>query len=128
MWHIDTTVIRLLDGIRACLHAVIDNYSGRILTCWVADTFAPVNSVAVLLEASRGATPSETTQVRVGRRGRREREHPWRSPRSILRRLEELRGIRDLDETPVEEQRGPDRTTEFAGAVRRSGSASRRHG
>jgi putative transposase len=26
MWHIDTTVIRLLDGTRAYLHAVIDNF------------------------------------------------------------------------------------------------------
>jgi transposase InsO family protein len=54
MWHIDTTVIRLLDGTRAYLHAVIDNFSRRILAWRVADTFAPVNSVAVLLEASRG--------------------------------------------------------------------------
>jgi len=30
MWHIDTTVIRLLDGTRAYLHAVIDNFSRRI--------------------------------------------------------------------------------------------------
>jgi hypothetical protein len=29
----------------------------------VADTFAPVNSVAVLVEANRTATPSETTPV-----------------------------------------------------------------
>jgi hypothetical protein len=29
----------------------------------VADTFAPVNSVVVLVDASRGATPSETTPV-----------------------------------------------------------------
>jgi transposase InsO family protein len=57
MWHIDTTVIRLLDGTRAYLHAVIDNFSRRILAWQVADTFAPVNSVAVPLEASRGAWP-----------------------------------------------------------------------
>ena len=63
MWHIDTTVIRLLDGTRAYLHAVIDNFSRRILAWRVADTFAPVNSVAVLLDASRGATPSDTTPV-----------------------------------------------------------------
>jgi transposase InsO family protein len=56
-WNIDTTVIRLLDGARPYLHAVIDNLSRRILAWRVADTFAPVNSVAVLLEASRGATP-----------------------------------------------------------------------
>src|SRR4029450_4160586 len=63
MWHIDTTVIRLLDGTRAYVHAVIDNFSRRILAWRVADTFAPVNSVAVLVEASRGATPSKTTPV-----------------------------------------------------------------
>jgi putative transposase len=63
MWHIDTTVIRLLDGTRAYLHAVIDNFSRRILAWRVAETFAPVNSVAVLLDASRAAAPSETTPV-----------------------------------------------------------------
>jgi hypothetical protein len=62
MWHIDTTVIRL-DGTRAYLHAVIDNFSRRILAWRVAETFAPVNSVAVLVEASRGVTSSETTPV-----------------------------------------------------------------
>ena len=78
MWHIDTTVIRLLDGTRAYLHAVIDNFSRRILAWRVADTFAPVNSVAVLLDASRGATPSDDHTGRVGGCGRRERERPGR--------------------------------------------------
>jgi transposase InsO family protein len=63
MWHIDTTVIRLLDGTRAYLHAVIDNFSRRTLAWRVAETFAVENSVAVLLDASRGATPSETPPV-----------------------------------------------------------------
>jgi hypothetical protein len=63
MWHIDTTVIRLLDGTRAYLHAVIDNFSRRILAWRVADTFASVNSVAVLLEAGRGATRSASAPV-----------------------------------------------------------------
>ena len=58
-----TTVIRLLDGTRAYLHAVIDNFSRRILAWRVADTFAPVNTVAVLIDASRGATSSDTTPV-----------------------------------------------------------------
>jgi len=31
MWHLGTTVIRLLDGTRAYVHAVIDNFSRRIL-------------------------------------------------------------------------------------------------
>jgi len=63
MWHIDTTVIRLLDGTRAYLHAVIDNFSRRILAWRVGDTFAPANSVAVLLEASRAATRSACVPV-----------------------------------------------------------------
>ena len=63
MWHIDTTVIRLLDGTRAYLHAVIDNFSRRILAWRVAETFAPGSSVAVLLDASRAATLSDTAPV-----------------------------------------------------------------
>jgi transposase InsO family protein len=63
MWHIDTTVIRLLDGTRAYLHAVIDNFSRRILGWRVSDTFAPVNSVSVLLDASRAAAPSDAIPV-----------------------------------------------------------------
>jgi transposase InsO family protein len=63
MWHIDTTVIRLLDGTRAYLHAVIDNFSRRVLAWRVADTFAPGNTVAVLLEATRGMTRSASAPV-----------------------------------------------------------------
>jgi len=63
MWHIDTTVIRLLDGTRAYLHAVIDNFSRRILAWRVADAFAPVNSVTALLDPSRAAAPSDTIPV-----------------------------------------------------------------
>jgi transposase InsO family protein len=51
-----------LDGTRAYLHAVIDNFSRRILAWRVADTFAPVTSVAVL-EASRGATRTASAPV-----------------------------------------------------------------
>jgi hypothetical protein len=63
MWHIDTTVIRLLDGTRAYLHAVIDNFSRRVLAWRVAETFAPMNSVTVLLDATRGAVGSTTAPV-----------------------------------------------------------------
>jgi putative transposase len=63
MWHVATTVIRLLDGTRAYLHAVIDNFSRRVLAWRVADRFAPVNSVAVLLDASRGSIRPTTTPV-----------------------------------------------------------------
>jgi transposase InsO family protein len=56
-------VQRTGDGTRASLHAVIDNVSRRILAWRVADTFAPVNSVAVLLGASRGTTRSASAPV-----------------------------------------------------------------
>jgi putative transposase len=49
MWHIDATVIRLLDGTRAYLHAVTDNFSRRILAWRVADTFAPVGLEMAIL-------------------------------------------------------------------------------
>lgn len=62
-WHIDTSVIRLLDGTRIYLHAVIDNFSRRILAWRVAETFAPANSVAVLLKTARFATSAETPMV-----------------------------------------------------------------
>ena len=77
MWPIDMTVIRLLDGTRASLHAVIDNFSRRILAWRVADTFSPVNSVTVLLDASHAAAPSDSTPVVVGC-GRRERQRAGR--------------------------------------------------
>ncbi len=52
IWHVDTTVIRLLDGTRAYLHAVIDNFSRRILAWKVASTFDPDSTAELLLTAS----------------------------------------------------------------------------
>lgn len=62
LWHIDTTVIRLLDGTRAYRHAVIDNDSRRILAWRVADRATAANSVAVLMEANGQATSPESTR------------------------------------------------------------------
>ena len=59
MWHIDTTVIRLLDGTRAYLHAVIDNFSRRILAWQVADTFGTGEAVPADLR-SRAAAARRT--------------------------------------------------------------------
>jgi transposase InsO family protein len=53
IWHIDTTVIRLLDGTRAYLHAVLDNVSRRILAWRASDRLDPANTVSVLVEASQ---------------------------------------------------------------------------
>ena len=54
-WHIDTTVVRLIDGAKAYVHAVIHNFSRRILAYRVADCFDIANSFAVLVEAAQGA-------------------------------------------------------------------------
>jgi transposase InsO family protein len=53
-WHIDTTLIRLLDGSRAYLHAVIDNFSRRILGWKVTPTFDPAATAEILLAAAKG--------------------------------------------------------------------------
>ncbi len=44
IWHVDTTLIRLLDGSRAYLHAVVDNFSRRILAWKAAESFHPAVS------------------------------------------------------------------------------------
>ena len=58
IWHVDATLIRLLDGSRAYLHAVIDNYSRRILAWRVAESFDPEATAQILLEATRNMTSS----------------------------------------------------------------------
>jgi len=57
-WHVDITLVRLLDGTRAYIHAVIDNFSRRILSFRVADRFDLGNAIAVLLDAARNAVAS----------------------------------------------------------------------
>ena len=54
-WHIDTTVIRLLDGTKVYLHAVIDNFSRRILAWKVADRQRPATTCEILVAAAREA-------------------------------------------------------------------------
>ena len=49
---VDTTVIRLLDGTKAYVHAVIDNFSRRILAFRVSERFEVANTVAVLADAA----------------------------------------------------------------------------
>lgn len=58
LWHVDATVIRLLDNTRAYVHAVIDNFSRKILAWTVSRRLEPGNTVAVLLEAASSARPS----------------------------------------------------------------------
>jgi putative transposase len=51
LWHVDTTVIRLLDGTKTYLHAVIDNFSRRILAWRVNERFDPGVTAELLVEA-----------------------------------------------------------------------------
>jgi len=54
LWHIDKTVIRIVDGTRVCLHAVIDNFSRRILAWRVIEAFGEWTSANLLVAAGRG--------------------------------------------------------------------------
>ena len=54
-WHIDATVIRLLDGTKVYLHAVIDNFSRRILAWKVAEKLKPATTCEILVAAAREA-------------------------------------------------------------------------
>jgi len=50
--HLDVTIIRLLDGTRAYLHAVIDNYSRRILSWTLEDRLGAGGTCQILREAA----------------------------------------------------------------------------
>ena len=51
-WHIDVTAVKLLDGTRAYVHGVIDNYSRKILAWRVVARLEPGTTRAVLEEAA----------------------------------------------------------------------------
>jgi putative transposase len=53
-WHIDVSVIRLLDGTRTYLHAIIDNFSRRILAWKLTLRLEPQTTCEVLTEAAKG--------------------------------------------------------------------------
>lgn len=69
LWHVDTTVIRLLDGTKVYLHAVIDNFSRRILAWRVTDTFAVATTVAILRDAVQGAVARQQPPTLVADAG-----------------------------------------------------------
>jgi len=66
IWHVDMSVIRLLDGTRAYLHAIIDNFSRRILAWKVAPTFDPGCTAELLLTASAGMVDETPTILTDG--------------------------------------------------------------
>ncbi|HEX7500735.1 MAG TPA: DDE-type integrase/transposase/recombinase [Polyangia bacterium] len=52
-WHIDVTILKLLDGTKAYLHAAIDNYSRKVLAWTVAARLEPIATCQVLLAAGK---------------------------------------------------------------------------
>jgi putative transposase len=65
LWHIDATLIRLLDGSKVYLHAVIDNYSRRIMAWKMTAKFEPTVTAELLTEAARNMDPSDSPEILV---------------------------------------------------------------
>jgi len=63
------TVIRLLDGTKIYLHAVIDNFSGKILAWRVTENFTVATTVAILHEVNRGAVTRDKLPTLVADAG-----------------------------------------------------------
>ena len=64
-WHVDTTIIKLLDQTKIYLHAVIDNFSRKILAWRVCERFEFANTVAILREAALTAVSADKTPTVV---------------------------------------------------------------
>ena len=61
----DTTVIKLLDQTKIYLHAVIDNFSRKILAWRVCEKFEFASTVTILKEAALNAVSAENTPTVV---------------------------------------------------------------
>ena len=55
IWHIDTTIFRLLDGSKAYVQGIIDNFSRRILAVTITAQLEPAATAALLLKADKTA-------------------------------------------------------------------------
>jgi putative transposase len=62
-WHVDVTMLKLLDGTKAYVHAVIDNFARRILAWTVAGHLDPMNTHDVLTRAARHLAASAKADV-----------------------------------------------------------------
>ena len=65
LWHIDVTIFRLLDGSRVYLHAVLDNFSRRILAFRVERALSAETTREMLLEARHRLGAETAKPVRV---------------------------------------------------------------
>ena len=60
VWHVDTTIIELVLNTKLYLHAVIDNFSRKILAWCVFERSEVTNTVTILREAVCGAVSAVT--------------------------------------------------------------------
>ena len=51
IWHIDASVVRLLNGARVYLHAIVDNFSRKVLAFRVETTMSAATTRAMVVEA-----------------------------------------------------------------------------
>ncbi len=65
LWHVDATILKLLDGTKAYVHAVIDNYSRRILAWTIVPKLDPVTTCELLLAAGKHLDPTATARPSV---------------------------------------------------------------
>ncbi len=66
LWHVDVTIIKLLDGTKAYLHAVIDNFSRRILAWQLACRLDPTTTCAILKESGKNLDTTPTVVADSG--------------------------------------------------------------
>jgi transposase InsO family protein len=69
LWHVDTTAIRLISGAKVYLHAVIDNFSRKILAWRVTEYFEVATTVAILHDAAQGALTRVESPILVADSG-----------------------------------------------------------
>jgi len=64
IWHVDISIVTLLDGTRVYLQAVIDNSSRKVLAYRVSENYEPTATATLLEEAASCLPPSDddTTQ------------------------------------------------------------------
>ncbi len=53
IWHLDVTVIRLLNGTKLYLHGVLDNFSRRLLAWKLEEKLSPTTTCELLAEAAK---------------------------------------------------------------------------
>ena len=61
LWHVDMTLIRLLDTTKVFLHAIIDNYSRRILAWQLKPRFDPGTTADLIVHAGKHVPLGQAT-------------------------------------------------------------------